>query len=93
MNWRFGVALSVAAAVFAAAFGGGLGLAQQPAPEAPAGGGGRGGGAAAAGFFTAVDADKDGATTSAEMRATFERWFGQWDPRPARSARSSCRPG
>src|SRR4249920_3555985 len=70
------------AAVFAAAFGGGLGLAQQPppgaAPAAP-GGGGRGGGAAATGFFTAVDANKDGATTRDEMRATFERWFGEWD--------------
>ena len=78
MNWRFG-ASSVAAAVFAAAFGGGLGWAQQPAPGAPAGGGGRGGGAAAAGFFTAVDANKDGATTRDEMRSTFERWFGEWD--------------
>ena len=44
-----------------------------------AGGGGRGGGAAAAGFFTAVDANKDGATTRDEMRSTFERWFGEWD--------------
>ena len=78
MNWRFG-ASAVAAAVFAAAFGGGLGSAQQPAPGAPAGGGGRGAGAAAAGFFTAVDANKDGATTRDEMRATFERWFGEWD--------------
>ena len=43
------------------------------------GGGGRGGGAAAAGFFTAVDANKDGATTRDEMRSTFERWFGEWD--------------
>ena len=69
----------MSAAVFAAAFGGGLGSAQQPAPGAPAGGGGRGGGAAAAGFFTAVDANKDGATTRDEMRSTFERWFGEWD--------------
>ncbi len=73
---------SFVAAVFAAAFGGGLGSAQQPAPGAPAGpggGGGRGGGAAATGFFTAVDANKDGATTRDEMRSTFERWFGEWD--------------
>ena len=70
---------SFVAIVFAAAFGGGLGSAQQPAPGAPAGGGGRGGGAAAAGFFTAVDANKDGATTRDEMRSTFERWFGEWD--------------
>ena len=78
MNSRY-LTASVAAAVFAAAFGGGLGLAQQPAPGAPAGGGGRGGGAAAAGFFTAVDANKDGATTRDEMRSTFERWFSEWD--------------
>ena len=69
----------VVGALFAAAFGGGLGSAQQPAPGGPAGGGGRGGGAAAAGFFTAVDANKDGATTRDEMRSTFERWFGEWD--------------
>ena len=43
------------------------------------GGGGRGGGAAATGFFTAVDANKDGAVTRDEMRSTFERWFGEWD--------------
>ena len=81
MNGKFRTA-SFVAAVFAAAFGGGLGSAQQPAPGAappPQGGGGRGGGAAAAGFFTAVDANKDGATTRDEMRSTFERWFGEWD--------------
>ena len=69
---------SFVAAVFAAA----LGTAQQAAPgaaPAPQGGGGRGGGAAAAGFFTAVDANKDGATTRDEMRSTFERWFTEWD--------------
>jgi type 1 glutamine amidotransferase len=73
---------SFVAAVFAAAFGGALGTAQQPAPgaaPAPQGGGGRGGGAAAAGFFTAVDANKDGSTTRDEMRSTFERWFTEWD--------------
>ena len=48
-----------------------------PAPQG--GGGGRGGGAAATGLFTAVDANKDGATTRDEMRSTFERWFGEWD--------------
>ena len=70
---------SFVAAVFAAVFGVSFGLAQQAPPGAPAGGGGRGGGAAAAGFFTAVDANKDGATTRDEMRSTFERWFGEWD--------------
>jgi type 1 glutamine amidotransferase len=33
----------------------------------------------APGLFTAVDADKDGAVTRAEMKATFERWFTEWD--------------
>ena len=72
---------SVAAAMIAAAIGG---AAQQPAPAgqgaAPAGRGGGGrGGAAAAGFFTALDGDKDGGLTRDEMRATFERWFTEWD--------------
>jgi len=74
-------AASVAAAVVTAAIGG---IAQQPPPQGPGGapagrgfgGGGRG---VAPGFFTALDTDKDGALTKAEMRATFERWFGQWD--------------
>ena len=29
--------------------------------------------------FLAVDGDKDGAVTRAEMKSTFERWFGEWD--------------
>ena len=83
MHSRYRTA-SFVAAVFAAAFSGAMGAAQQPAPAgqggAPAqGGGGRGGGAAAAGFFTAVDANKDGSVTRDEMRTTFERWFGEWD--------------
>ena len=78
MHSKFWTA-SVAMAVVAAAIGG---AAQQAAPPAqgaaPAGrGGGRGN--VGPGFFTAVDTDKDGAVTRAEMKATFERWFGQWD--------------
>jgi type 1 glutamine amidotransferase len=74
---KYGTA-SFVAAVFAAVFGGAFGSAQQaPAPGAPAGGG-RGGGAAT-GFFTAIDGNKDGAVTRDEMRATFERWFTEWD--------------
>src|SRR5215218_1506477 len=87
MDARYRTA-SFAAAAFAAAFGGALGLAQQApagAPAAQAGGGGRGGGAAAAGFFTAVDANKDGGVTPDEMRTTFERWFGEWDTAKAGS--------
>ena len=30
-------------------------------------------------FFTAADADKDGSLTSAELKATFAKWFDQWD--------------
>ena len=80
MHSKFWTA-SVAMAVVVAAIGG---AAQQTAPPgqgaAPAGRGGGGGrGNAGPGFFTAVDTDKDGAVTRAEMKATFERWFGQWD--------------
>jgi type 1 glutamine amidotransferase len=78
MHSKFWTA-SVAMAVVAVAIGG---AAQQAAPPAqgaaPAGrGGGRGNVGPA--FFTAVDTDKDGAVTRAEMKATFERWYGQWD--------------
>jgi type 1 glutamine amidotransferase len=60
--------------------------AQQP-PQAPAGqaqqgrGGGFGGGRGNAGpaIFTVVDANKDGAVTRDEMKATFDRWFTEWD--------------
>jgi type 1 glutamine amidotransferase len=80
MHSKFWTA-SVAMAVVVAAIGG---AAQQAAPPAqgaaPAGRGGGGGrGNVGPGFFTAVDTDKDGAVTRAEMKATFERWFGQWD--------------
>ena len=82
MHARYRTA-SFVAAVFAAAFGGAMSFAQQPAGPAGAApqgaGGGRGGGAAAGGFFTAVDTDKDLAVTRDELRATFERWFTEWD--------------
>src|SRR5262245_46063127 len=41
-------------------------------------GGGRGGGAGAT-VFTAVDANKDGAVTRDEMKATFDTWYTEWD--------------
>jgi len=45
---------------------------------APGGrGGGRGGVAPA--LFTALDADKDGSLTSAEMKSAFDSWFTKWD--------------
>ena len=59
--------------------------AQQP-PQAPAGqaqqgrgGGGGGRGNAGPAIFTAVDANKDGAVTRDEMKATFDKWFTEWD--------------
>jgi len=67
---------------------GGIGWAKaQQAPQAPAGqaqqgrGGGFGGGRGNAGpvIFTVVDANKDGAVTRDEMKATFDRWFTEWD--------------
>ena len=87
MQAKYGTA-SFVAAVLAAVFGVSFGSAQQApagAPGAAGPGGGRGGGAAAAGFFTAVDANKDGATTRDEMRSTFDRWFTEWDTAKAGS--------
>jgi hypothetical protein len=47
-------------------------------PSAPGGrGGGRGGVAPA--LFTALDSDKDGSLTSAEMKSGFDSWFTKWD--------------
>ena len=58
--------------------------AQQP-PQAPAGqaqqgrGGGGGRGNAGPALFTLIDANKDGAVTRDEMKATFDKWFTDWD--------------
>jgi type 1 glutamine amidotransferase len=41
-------------------------------------GGGRGGGVAPA-LFTALDTDKDGSITRAEMKSVFDAWFTGWD--------------
>ncbi|HXW06489.1 MAG TPA: ThuA domain-containing protein [Vicinamibacterales bacterium] len=53
-----------------------MGTQGQPAGR---GGGGGGRGGVAPGLFTATDANKDGAVTREEMKATFERWFTEWD--------------
>ena len=48
----------------------------------PGGGGGRGFGPGrfiGPGFFTAVDTDKNGSLTRAELKGTFQKWFAQWD--------------
>ena len=58
--------------------------AQQP-PPAPAGqaqqgrGGGGGRGNAGPALFTLIDANKDGGVTRDEMKATFDKWFTDWD--------------
>jgi type 1 glutamine amidotransferase len=73
--------LTAAACAVATLFAGAIGGAQQPpaaaAPAAQGGGGGRGG--VAPGLFTAVDTNKDAAVTKDEMKATFDRWFTEWD--------------
>jgi type 1 glutamine amidotransferase len=50
---------------------------QAQAPQGRGGGGGRGG--VAPGLFAAVDSNKDGAVTREEMKATFDRWYTEWD--------------
>jgi type 1 glutamine amidotransferase len=79
----------LAAAVCAATwFAATIGVAQQPPPAGPAasqapagggraGGGGRGG--VAPGLFTAADANKDGAVTREELKASFDKWFADSD--------------
>ncbi len=44
--------------------------------------GGRGGFATSrfVGLFIALDPDKDGALTRAELKRTLEKWFNEWDP-------------
>ena len=60
---------------------------QPPAGQAQQGRGGGGGGRGNAGpaIFTAIDANKDGAVTRDEMKATFDTWFTQWDSAKAGS--------
>jgi type 1 glutamine amidotransferase len=76
MTRRFpGLVGTVSAAVLLAAV---LGRAQ--APQAPAAAGaGRGGTDTNAALWTALDADKDGSVTRAEMRSAFEKWYDATD--------------
>jgi len=49
-------------------------------------GGGRGGGGGVApALFTALDSDKDGSITRAEMKSVFDAWFTGWDTAKAGS--------
>jgi outer membrane protein assembly factor BamB len=58
-----------------------------PGPGGPPQGGGRGGFGPGRfigpGLFAAADADKDGSLTRAELKATFEKWFTDWDKEKA----------
>jgi len=58
--------------------GAGRPSAQTPPGTTQGRGAGPGGGVAAS-FFTAADANKDGALTREELKGTFDRWFTQWD--------------
>jgi hypothetical protein len=54
------------------------GFAGRPAPPGGAGGSGPGRFIGPA-LFSAADVDKDGAVTRDELKATFAKWFTQWD--------------
>jgi len=74
MQWRNSTA-AVTAAVCATAM---IAMGSGPQAQAPQGrGGGRGG--VAPGLFAAVDSNKDGAVTREEMKATFDKWYTEWD--------------
>ena len=51
----------------------------QPGPGRAGGGGGGGRGGVAPALFTAVDTNKDGSVTRAELKGTFDKWFTSWD--------------
>ena len=77
--------LTVAAGTAALMAGGMSWVTAQQPPAAPAGqaqqgrGGGGGRGNAGPALFTLIDANKDGAVTRDEMKATFDKWFTDWD--------------
>jgi type 1 glutamine amidotransferase len=77
--------LAVAVCAAAALVGGGLaGVTAQQPPAAQGAAQGRGGGGGGRGgvaplLFTVLDGNKDGAVTRDETKATFERWFSEWD--------------
>ena len=84
MNWRSRVVralLTVVGCAVAADLGPAIGAtAQQPAGQAGQGrGAGRGAGGPSAVLFTLIDGNKDAAVTRDEMKATFDKWYGEWD--------------
>jgi outer membrane protein assembly factor BamB len=50
-----------------------------PGPGGPRGGGFGPGRFIGPGMFSVADADKDGSLTRAELKATFAKWFAEWD--------------
>ncbi len=56
-----------------------------PAQAGRAGGAGRGGGGVGPELFPVFDANKDGAVTSAEIKATFDKWYADADTAKAGS--------
>ena len=53
--------------------------AQAPGASEGRGGFGGGRGGVAPALFTALDTDKDGSVTRAEMESAFDGWFTSWD--------------
>jgi hypothetical protein len=79
MNWRSRVVralLTVVGCAVAADLGPAIGAtAQQPVGQRS----GRGAGGPAAVLFTLIDGNKDSAVTRDEMKAVFDKWYGEWD--------------
>ena len=67
--------LKKSAAITAVAAIAWTGAVQGRAPQGR--GGGRGG--VGVGLFTAIDANKDGNVTRDEMKASFDKWYTEWD--------------
>jgi type 1 glutamine amidotransferase len=76
-NGAHRVVLIAAAGLAVGIAGMGARAEQQPGGAAPGPSGGPAGITAA--LFTALDANKDGGVTRDEMRASFDRWYGEWD--------------
>jgi type 1 glutamine amidotransferase len=69
----------VCAATLVGSVFGGANAEQAPAGPQGRGGGGGGRGQAGAGIFAVSDVNKDGAVTRDELKATFDKWYTEWD--------------